>query len=64
MPTGSGRLTASLALVSCHEVVAVAVAASKPEVCAFGGDDVKVVAWCPSGARSGRTGQGADRAFD
>lgn len=58
------NLARPLALSSGHEVVAVAVATSIPEMLTLGGDDIVVVAWYPVAAGAGSTRQGADRALN
>lgn len=59
-----GHLTRPLALCPGHEVVAVAVATSIPEMHTPGGDDIEVVAGHPSAAGAGGTRQGADGALN
>lgn len=58
------HLTRPLALCPGHEVVAVAVATSIPEVHTLGGDDIVVVAGYPAAAGAGSARQGADRALN
>ena len=58
------NLARPLALGAGHEVVAVTVATSVPEVHALGGDDVEVVAGNPVAAGAGSTRQGADGALN